>query len=178
MGNVCSGKLRAMRLVDLDARHAFALGVNRDDRRLHFEILVRLVRQHLAEPSNRRKRSSARAPATISHIVVPASEHQRHAQRHQKRPRRGRRQMDRAVTASRPRDSPSYVLDLFHHRPMMYTTVKTTTQTASTKCQYSASTFTRSACVGFSLPRQRKDQRHQHMISPTITCDACSPTSE
>src|SRR5713226_1602590 len=39
------------------------------------------------------------------------------------------------------------------HRPITYTTVKTTIHTASTKCQYSDKTSTRSACSEPMFPR-------------------------
>src|ERR1700739_4604072 len=63
-------------------------------------------------------------------------------------------------------------------RASTYTTVKTTTQTASTKCQYMASTSTRDDC---SCPTRFASPNRNTMLSmirPTITCEACKPTSE
>ena len=81
------------------------------------------------------------------------------------------------LTCARPGSGKAW--SRFHHLPTMYTTVKTTTHTASTKCQYRASTLTRSACCGLELSRQTRMRVQDSIMSkPTITCEACKPTSE
>src|SRR5215813_7225849 len=63
------------------------------------------------------------------------------------------------------------------HRPITYTTAKTTTHTPSTKCQYQDTSSTRSAWTTLSAPENAKATHRLSMTSPTITCDACRPTS-
>ena len=57
----------------------------------------------------------------------------------------------------------------FPQRPMMYTTVKTTTHTTSTKCQYIDKTSTRSACSCFTCPRSVKIDTVARASRPTVT---------
>src|SRR6185503_17601772 len=60
--------------------------------------------------------------------------------------------------------------DSFPYLPRTYTTVKTTTQTASTKCQYSDSTSRRSALASVTLLRSANTRARASMTSPTTTC--------
>src|SRR5215468_392395 len=66
----------------------------------------------------------------------------------------------------------------FPQRPRTYTTVKTTTQTTSTKCQYNESTSTRPDCSLPTLPAKAKIATMMSMIIPAVTWNACKPTSE
>src|SRR5215813_2562549 len=79
------------------------------------------------------------------------------------------------VSISRQRRDDHF--DLPTHRPTTYTTVKTTTHTPSTKCQYQDTSSTRSAWTALSAPENAKATHRLSMTSPTITCDACRPTS-
>src|SRR5262245_57541818 len=63
------------------------------------------------------------------------------------------------------------------HRPTTYTTVKTTTHTPSTKCQYQETSSTRSAWTALSAPEHAKMMQRLSMTSPSITCEAGSTTS-
>ena len=63
------------------------------------------------------------------------------------------------------------------HRPISRPTVKTTTHTPSTKCQYQDTISTRSAWAARSAPVAANTQQRPSMTSPTITCEPCSPTS-
>src|SRR5262249_11532505 len=58
------------------------------------------------------------------------------------------------------------------HRPITYTTVKTTTHTPSTKCQYQETISTRSAWMAFRAPDHAKATHRLNMMSPRITWDA------
>src|SRR5215472_227739 len=64
------------------------------------------------------------------------------------------------------------------YRPITYTTVKTTTHTASTKCQYMESVSIRADCSRPKLPARPNSSTTLSMIRPTVTWEACSPTSE
>src|SRR5207247_9323494 len=76
------------------------------------------------------------------------------------------------------RDRPNNDVDRRRdHRPTTYTTVKTTTHTPSTKCQYQETSSTRSAWMALSAPEDAKARQRLSMMSPRITCDAWRPTS-
>ena len=66
----------------------------------------------------------------------------------------------------------------FAQRVMKYTTDNTTTQMASTKCQYMAKTPIRSACSCLTISQGGEDQMIDSPVSPTSTWKACNPTSE
>ena len=57
-------------------------------------------------------------------------------------------------------------------------TVKTTTQTASTKCQYHERNVTRRICVCIGNPRMVTMNTSNKNVMPTTTWVACNPTSE
>ena len=141
-------QLRAMGLVHLDARHLFRRRQKGDELLFHRHVLVRLVRKHVAKPPHHRDDEQKEPKHSESDVGHQRRGNKYHSQGQQEWPRGGRRQMH-GPQPGFPRSAfGKHWIPRFHHRPMTYTTVKTTTHTASTKCQYMASTLTRSACWG------------------------------
>src|SRR5581483_7238678 len=98
---------------------------------LHFFML--LHRKHLPEPTHAARHHEHRAQQADAHVGhQPGYEHGEAEGEHD-RPCRRRRKMNMPV-----RGVIGLVLSVFFHHPHLptrYTTVKTTTHTASTKCQ-------------------------------------------
>src|SRR5262249_52869507 len=80
------------------------------------------------------------------------------------------------VSISRQRRDDHF--DLPTHRPTTYTTVKTTTHTPSTKCQYQDTSSTRSAWTDLSAPQNATGTHTQRGTPPTTRGNAHTPRSE
>ena len=125
--------------------------------------------KYLAEPSDCTAEVENRAQDADRSVGQQAGKNQRSAESHDERPRRGRGQYDILGISG-------YVLvGRFHcdlkppQMAMKYTTVSTTTQIASTKCQYMAKTSMRGACSCFTYPSAAKIMMIERPIRPTIT---------
>ena len=114
-----------------------------------------LVRKHLAKPSHRAGQIQHRAQDADRHIGQQSGKDQRHAQRQGERPRCRRGQHDLGGLGVADLRFLVICITLssafrLAQRAIKYTTDSTTTQMASTKCQYMAKTPMRSACSCFT----------------------------
>src|ERR1700721_1257696 len=120
-----------MALAYLDARYLIVHRHIMHDLNCYRYILMRLVWQYISEPSHDCYDRDCAAEHSKPWAHDQRCKDQDQSQGHQKRPRRRCRQ----VHNTRRRAHTWIGMWNLSHRPIQYTTVKTTIQTASTKCQ-------------------------------------------